>query len=105
MLFCNCIVAQVFWSSSLRRNIALVVIVAIIINLGMWLERISIVWMTLSHGYAVSMWRVFFPTHWDYLLLFGSLGLFALLYLVLCRIVPMVSMHETRRLLSEEAQL
>ena len=70
----------------------------------MWLERINIVWMTLSHGYAISMWRVFYPTFWDFSLMIGSLGLFALLYLLLCRLVPVVSMHETRRLLSREAE-
>jgi molybdopterin-containing oxidoreductase family membrane subunit len=104
MLVCNCVVAQAFWSPAVRRNISLVVTIAILVNVGMWLERITIVWNTLSHGYAISMWRVFHPTIWDYSLMFGSLGLFAMLYLVLCRLVPMVSMHETRRLLSREAQ-
>ncbi len=104
MLFCNCIVAHAFWFRALRRNIAVVVTIAIIINIGMWLERINIVWMTLSHSYAVSMWRIFIPTFWDYSLMFGSLGFFALLYLIMCRLVPVVSMHETRRLLSAEAE-
>lgn len=104
MLFCNCVIAQMFWIRAVRRSVAAVVIVSIIINIGMWLERINIVLNTLSHGYAVSMWRVFVPTFWDYSLMFGSLGLFALLYLLLCRLVPIVSMHETRRLLSPEAR-
>jgi Ni/Fe-hydrogenase subunit HybB-like protein len=104
MLLCNCIVAHAFWLRAARRNIALVVVVAIVVNIGMWLERINIIWNTLSHGYAVSMWRVFHPTFWDYSLMFGSLGLFTFLYLILCRIAPVVSMHETRRLLPPEAQ-
>lgn len=104
MLFCNCLVAQAFWFRAARQSVSAVVIIAIIINIGMWLERLTIVLNTLSHGYAVSMWRVFLPTFWDYSLMFGSLGLFALLYLLLCRLVPMVSMHETRRLLSPEGQ-
>jgi molybdopterin-containing oxidoreductase family membrane subunit len=49
------------------------------------------------------MWRLFYPTFWDISLLAGSIGLFALLYLIMCRLVPIVSMHETRRLLSAEA--
>jgi molybdopterin-containing oxidoreductase family membrane subunit len=104
MLFCNCVVAHAFWIRRARRSIAVVVVISIIINIGMWLERITIVWNTLSHGYAKSMWRVFYPTFWDYATLFGSLGFFALLYLILCRLVPMVSMHETRRLISSEAE-
>ena len=31
---------------------------------GMWLERILIIWNTLSHGYLPSMRHVFFPTVW-----------------------------------------
>jgi Ni/Fe-hydrogenase subunit HybB-like protein len=104
MLFFNCAIAHLFWFPSVRRNIAAVVIIGILINVGMWLERLLIVLNTLSHSYAVGMWRVFSPTIWDFLLLFGSLGFFAFLYLVFCRVVPVVSMHETRRLLSTEAK-
>lgn len=103
MLVCNCLVAHMFWLRSARRNIALVVVAGVLINIGMWLERMNIVWNTLSHGYAQSMWRAFHPTFWDYALLFSSLGFFAFLYLVLCRLAPIVSMHETRRLVVPEA--
>ncbi len=104
MLFFNCVIAQAFWFRAVRRNIAAVVTIGVLINIGMWLERINIVWNTLSHDYAISMWRVFYPTFWDYALMFGSLGFFVFLYLLLCRLVPMVSMHETRRLLAPEAR-
>jgi molybdopterin-containing oxidoreductase family membrane subunit len=104
MLVCNCAIAHVFWFPAIRRSIAAVVVIAVLINVGMWLERLLIVLNTLSRGYAIGMWRLFAPTIWDFLLLFGSLGFFALLYLIFCRLVPVVSMHETRRLLSAEGQ-
>ena len=102
MLFCNVLVAQVFWFRPMRRNIAVVFAIAILINIGMWLERILIVWNTLTHHYMPSLWRVFIPTAWDWLLLAGSLGFFAFLYLIFCRLVPTVSMHEVSRLRHEE---
>ena len=49
-----------------------------------------------------SMWRLFLPTVWDWLTTIGSLGLFALMFLVFVRFVPAVSMHEVRRLVAEE---
>jgi molybdopterin-containing oxidoreductase family membrane subunit len=104
MLFFNCAIAHAFWFPAVRRSIAAVVVVSQLINVGMWLERLLIVLNTLSHGHAVGMWRLFSPTIWDFLLLFGSLGFFALLYLVFCRAVPVVSMHETRRLVSTGAE-
>jgi len=104
MLFFNCALPHAFWFPAARRSIAAVVVIGILVNVGMWLERLMIVLNTLSHGYAVGMWRVFAPTVWDFLLLFGSLGFFALMYLIFCRLVPVISMHETRRLVSPEAQ-
>ncbi len=100
MLFLNCALAQAFWFPGARRNIPVVVTIGVLINIGMWLERITIVLNTLSHGYSISMWESYGPTFWEYALMFGSTGLFALLYLLLCRLVPMVSIHETLRLLS-----
>jgi Ni/Fe-hydrogenase subunit HybB-like protein len=104
MLLLNCAIPHAFWFPAARRSIATVVTIAVLINIGMWLERMLIVLNTLSHGYAIGMWRTYAPTLWDFLLLFGSLGFFALLFLVFCRVLPVVSMHETRRLLSAEAE-
>jgi molybdopterin-containing oxidoreductase family membrane subunit len=49
------------------------------------------------------MWRLFYPTLWDWLILFGSLGFFAFLYLLFVRFFPVVSMHEARELVHREA--
>jgi molybdopterin-containing oxidoreductase family membrane subunit len=96
MLLCNVVIPQAFWFASVRRNVITVTVVAILINVGMWLERILIVWNTLSRG----LWQTFVPTFWDWSLLLGSLGFFALLYLVLVRLFPMVSMQDVRRLVA-----
>jgi Ni/Fe-hydrogenase subunit HybB-like protein len=104
MLLFNCVVPQLFWFVRVRCSVVAVVIIAILINVGMWLERIEIVWNTLSHDYLPSMWRIFIPTFWDWALLFSSLGFFGFLYLLLVRIFPMVSMHEVRRLVFEETK-
>lgn len=104
MLLFNVVMPQAFWFARVRRRVLAVVTIAIFINIGMWLERIGIVWNTLSHGYLPSMWRLFVPTLWDWALLIGSLGLFAFLFLILVRLFPMVSMHEVRRLLFEEGK-
>jgi Ni/Fe-hydrogenase subunit HybB-like protein len=103
LLFCNVIAPQAFWFGAVRRNIPAVCVIAVLINIGMWLERILIVWNTLSHDYMPGMWRLFIPTIWDWITTLGSLGLFALMFLVFVRLVPVVSMHEVRKLVAEEA--
>ncbi len=102
-LFCNVVAPQAFWLAAVRRRILAVFGIAILINIGMWLERILIIWMTLSHDYLPSMWRLFQVTVWDWLTLFGSLGLFATMYLVFVRVVPAISMHEVKKDVGEEA--
>ena len=102
MLLFNVVIPQAFWSPRVRGSVVAVFAVAVGINIGMWLERILIVWNTLSHDYMPSMWRLFLPTIWDWITTLGSLGLFALMFLIFVRLVPVVSMHEVRRLVAEE---
>jgi len=101
LLLCNVVIPQAFWWVAIRRSVVAVFVVAVIINIGMWLERILIIWNTLSHDYMPSAWRLFFPTLWDWMITLGSLGLFALMFLVFVRLIPVVSMHEVRKLVAE----
>jgi Ni/Fe-hydrogenase subunit HybB-like protein len=103
LLLCNVVIPQAFWFAAVRDNIVAVFVIAVLINIGMWLERILIVWNTLSHDYMPGMWRLFIPTIWDWITTLGSLGLFALMFLGFVRFVPVVSMHEVRKLVAEEA--
>ncbi len=101
-LFCNCVAPQALWWSHVRRSIPALVGIASLILVGMWIERVLIVWNTLSHGYAAPLWRVFQPSALDWLLLFCPLGLFVFLLLCFMRMVPAVSMFEVRRLAHQE---
>ncbi|HEX4195994.1 MAG TPA: NrfD/PsrC family molybdoenzyme membrane anchor subunit [Caulobacteraceae bacterium] len=104
MLALNVAVPQLLWLPRLRRDIGSVVIIALLVNVGMWLERILIILETLSHDYLPSSWRLFRPSLTDGAILAGSLGFFALLFLILARIAPLVSIHETGELAAAEAR-
>jgi molybdopterin-containing oxidoreductase family membrane subunit len=101
-LLFNVVVPQALWFRRVRFSIAAVVIISIVINVGMWLERILIVWATLSRDYLPSAWRIFLPTAWDWLLLFGSLGAFMFLFMLFVRVLPALPAHELRKLWIEE---
>jgi molybdopterin-containing oxidoreductase family membrane subunit len=103
MLVLNCLLPQAFWLPAARRSLPLILILAVLINLGMWLERILIVTATPSHGRLPSQWQLYWPTLWDWLLLAGALGFFSLMFFLFVRLVPAVSMHETRAALREAA--
>ena len=92
MLF-NVLVPQVLWSKRFRTNAVLLFLVALSINVGMWIERFVIVITSLSHDFVPSNWRLFFPTRWDWATLFGSVGLFLTLLFLFIRFLPVIYQH------------
>jgi Ni/Fe-hydrogenase subunit HybB-like protein len=103
-LLCNCVLPQALWAPRVRRSIPLLVAICSAVLVGMWIERILIIWNTLSNGFLPSARRLFLPTFADWLFLIGPLGLFAFLFLVFARLLPAISMHELRQLRRQEAE-
>lgn len=101
-IFCNVVVTQALWFRQVRTGPLLLLLVSLVINVGMWLERFNIIVGSLSSDYMPSAFGSFHPTFWDWSLLIGSLGFFALLFLVFIRTVPMMSMVELRVQVSSE---
>jgi molybdopterin-containing oxidoreductase family membrane subunit len=102
LLACNVIAPQALWFARVRRSLTALFAIAILINVGMWLERILIIWNTLSHDEMPSLWRTFHFTFWDWSFLLAPLGFFAFLFLIAARIIPMVAMYDMRELAHRE---
>jgi Ni/Fe-hydrogenase subunit HybB-like protein len=102
MLLGNVAAPQLFWVKRLRTSVPVLVGVALAVLVGMWLERILILLETLSIGYEPSFWRTYAPTLVDFLILGGTVAAFVMLLLVFARMLPVVSMHEMRKLVAEE---
>jgi Ni/Fe-hydrogenase subunit HybB-like protein len=102
LITANVLSPQLFWFKSIRRNPTVLFIIAIIINIGMWLERFMIIVTSLHRDYLPSSWKMYYPTRWDFMTLFGSVGLFFLLFLLFIRFLPMISISEMQKLVSEE---
>jgi Ni/Fe-hydrogenase subunit HybB-like protein len=103
MLFCNVALPQVLWWRGARRNAALLFGLSLVINLGMWMERVMIVVQSLHHDFLPSSWGLFVPTAWDWVFLLGSISMFAWLFLVFIRVLPALSISEMRMLVRESA--
>ncbi|MBV9891738.1 MAG: hydrogenase, partial [Rhizobacter sp.] len=76
-------------------------LVAISINIGMWLERYIIVVVSLHRDFMPSAWGIFVPTAWDWIFLIGSICCFAWLFLIFIRVLPSISISEMRALARE----
>ncbi|MBL8821560.1 MAG: polysulfide reductase NrfD [Planctomycetia bacterium] len=96
MVTCNVLVPQIFWSRRLRRNIPVIMVACILVNVGMWFERFVIIVTSLHRTQLPSAWGMFYPTIVDILTFVGSFGLFFTLFLLFIRFVPMVAIAEVK---------
>jgi len=103
MLF-NVLIPQSLWSRRIRTNPLLLFLVALSVNVGMWLERFVIVITSLHRDFVPSSWNMYTPTIWDLATLFGSIGLFLTLLFLFIRFLPMISMSEIREVISERKE-
>jgi len=99
LIFCNGVIPQTLWFTKVRTNIPLLFVIALIVNVGMWLERYVIVVTSLSRDYLPSQWGQYAGTMWDWMTYVGTIGLFAWLMFLFLRFLPMISMFEMRTIL------
>jgi molybdopterin-containing oxidoreductase family membrane subunit len=99
LIGCNVLVPQLLWFRRIRSAPAALFVIALVVNLGMWLERFMIIITSLHRDYMPSAWGLYYPTFWDWATLLGSLGLFFFLLLLFLRFLPMISIFEMRTLL------
>jgi Ni/Fe-hydrogenase subunit HybB-like protein len=101
LLLCNIVVPQLLWLRRMRANPAALFVIALVVNVGMWLERFIIVVTSLHRDFLPSSWGMYIPTLWDWATFFGSIGLFLALLFLFLRFLPMISIFEMRELVSE----
>jgi molybdopterin-containing oxidoreductase family membrane subunit len=92
---------QLLWFQAVRQNLKLLFVVSLFVNFGMWLERFVIIVTSLHRDFLPSSWGMYYPTRWDLLTYFGTIGLFLTLFFLFMRFVPMISMFEVRTLLPQ----
>ena len=100
MIACNTLIPQLFWFKRLRTSVAVMFVISILINLGMWMERYVIVVTSLHRDFLPSSWAVYTPTLVEISILIGSFGLFFTCYLLFMRLFPVISMSEVKGVLS-----
>jgi molybdopterin-containing oxidoreductase family membrane subunit len=101
LILCNAIVPQLLWSKRIRSSPVPLFIVAIVCNIGMWLERFVIVVTSLHRDFLPSSWDMYYPTMWDWMLYIGTLGFFVALLFLFIRFLPMISIFEMRELVEQ----
>ena len=104
LILCNIVVPQALWSERVKSSVPALFVIALVVNLGMWLERFVIVITSLHRDFLPSSWGMYYPTWVDWSLYIGSIGLFLTLLFLFIRILPMISIFEMRTLVPSPAK-
>jgi Ni/Fe-hydrogenase subunit HybB-like protein len=96
LISCNIVIPQLLWSRKVRLNVWVVFCIALVVNVGMWLERFVIVVTSLTRDFVPSSWGMYYPTIWDWSTYAGTIGLFLCLMFLFIRGVPAISIFEMR---------
>jgi len=99
LLFCNLLTPQLMWFRRFRTRVGWLFAVAMVVNVGMWLERFVIVVTSLHRDFLPSSWGMYSPTFWDWATFVGTLGLFLTLFFLFIRFLPAISIFEMRTIL------
>jgi molybdopterin-containing oxidoreductase family membrane subunit len=89
---------QSLWFRRVRSSPPALFGIAIIVSIGMWLERFMIVVTSLHRDFLPSSWGMYSPTIWEWTTFIGTIGLFLALMFLFIRFLPMISIFEMRTL-------
>jgi Ni/Fe-hydrogenase subunit HybB-like protein len=105
LILCNILVVQLLWMRRVRASTVAIWIIAMFVNVGMWLERFVIVVTSLHRDFLPSSWGMYHGTFWDWSLFVGTIGLFLALLFLFLRFLPMISIFEMRTILPEAEEV
>lgn len=96
MVSCNVFIPQLFWFKKVRTTPALIFVLSILINIGMWFERFVIIVTSIHRDFLPSSWASYTPTFIEVGTFIGTFGLFFTLFLLFVRFLPAVSIGEVK---------
>ncbi|MGE5345837.1 MAG: NrfD/PsrC family molybdoenzyme membrane anchor subunit, partial [Acidithiobacillales bacterium] len=103
LMFCNAVAPQSLWFRKVRNSVPGLFIVALVVSVGMWLERFIIIVTSLSRDFLPSSWGIYHGTKWDVMTFIGTLGLFLTLFFLFIRFLPSISIFEMRTIAKTDA--
>ncbi|MBI3186217.1 MAG: polysulfide reductase NrfD [Myxococcales bacterium] len=96
MVSCNVVAPQLFWFKRVRTTPAVIFLLSLAINVGMWFERFVIIVTSLHRDFLPSSWAMYTPTVIEVGTLIGTFGLFFTCFLLFARLLPALSIGEVK---------
>jgi len=104
MVLFNSALPLAFLARPVRRNIAALLTIGFLVNVGMWFERFVIIVGSLAHEYSPYAWGSYKISWVEYGISLGSIGWFCTLFLLFIKFFPAVSITEVKELLVEKPE-
>jgi molybdopterin-containing oxidoreductase family membrane subunit len=96
MITCNALLPLLLFVRRLRRSLAFLFVLSLLVNVGMWLERFVIVVCSLARDYDPYNWGNYLPSPVEFGITLGSFGLFFAAFLVFVKTLPVLSITELK---------
>jgi molybdopterin-containing oxidoreductase family membrane subunit len=96
MFTCNVIIPLSLWFKPVRRNMAVLFVLCLFVNVGMWFERFVIIVTSLSRAFDPYNW-VWYKMSWtEAAITAGAFAWFFMFFLVFVRVLPAFSIAEIK---------
>jgi Ni/Fe-hydrogenase subunit HybB-like protein len=100
----NVAVPLLFFVGKIRRSTAWLFIISLLINIGMWFERLVIIVSSLSRDFLPAAWGSYRPTWVEISITAGSIAWFCLWFLLFVKLLPIVSINEIKEVRSHRGE-
>jgi molybdopterin-containing oxidoreductase family membrane subunit len=101
MFTCNVILPLSLWFKPVRRNMPVLFVLCLFVNVGMYFERFVIIVTSLAHPFNPSNWDVNYKMSWtEGAILAGSFAWFFMFFLIFVRVLPAFSVAEIKETLA-----
>jgi molybdopterin-containing oxidoreductase family membrane subunit len=96
MNLCNAVVPLLYLFRKIRTSWTWLMVISLLINLGMYLERYVIIVTSMAHDFLPHIWYVYKPTWVEISIVIGAASFFLCAFLTAIRIVPAVAISEMK---------
>jgi len=93
---CNVLAPLAFLWKRLRRNISALLVVSILVNIGMWLERLVIIAGSTSHDFLPHNWHAYAPRPVEISITLASFAFFLFCFFIFTRVAPTISISDVK---------
>jgi len=100
MFSCNVIFPLVLWFKPIRRNMTVLFVLMLFVNVGMWFERFVIIVTSLARPFEPYSWGVNYKMSWtEAAITAGAFAWFFMFFLLFVKLLPAFSVAEIKETL------